>query len=473
MTLTILVSVSLLALVVTARPLVPPDGPELADPPVDIQSAVQAIFQSRTGHPPECLAQACKDEQDIRVHLTSSEEQDAYLSQLDGLDAIRAIVPLGLDGVLSDEEKELYQLLSHSKGETSGSLDELDGGISELPPDSVSPHADGALVAEGEVDDVRDDASAAEALSADVLELVKSPPLLVIALSACAALLVLLCVSVVLYTTHYVRTRVLASDLAYKIISEGAKPRRGGGGAPGAGEKGTLPEKRVLLLDAERADMIYTSDPAPVLDEEAGELLVSLSDEEDNEKFEDAQEHSLLFLPADAPHRAPTPELPRILIEEHPDPGLASLPHTPYSTPPPGPLLTLRSPSPAPSARRSLEMREISRPASPAWSRRASEASPLTLSAPPRPESPSSPRIPGALVLDPEPAPHAGAAQRSRAYRAPIPELDIAFALQLRPGLGVGADPAWLVRFLMAMFGWMAVFVGGGNARARRLGAFA
>ncbi|KAF8804466.1 hypothetical protein BYT27DRAFT_7106581, partial [Phlegmacium glaucopus] len=33
--------------------------------------------------------------------------------------------------------------------------------------------------------------------------------------------------------------------------------------------------------------------------------------------------------------------------------------------------------------------------------------------------------------------------------------LDIALAVQLRPGLGVGADPAWMVRFLMSMFGWL------------------
>ena len=52
---------------------------------------------------------------------------------------------------------------------------------------------------------------------------------------------------------------------------------------------------------------------------------------------------------------------------------------------------------------------------------------------------------------------------RSRAYRAPVPEIDIAFAMQLRPGLGLGSDPAWLVRFLMAMFGWMTIFIGNGT----------
>ncbi|KAJ4477539.1 hypothetical protein J3R30DRAFT_3404860 [Lentinula aciculospora] len=42
--------------------------------------------------------------------------------------------------------------------------------------------------------------------------------------------------------------------------------------------------------------------------------------------------------------------------------------------------------------------------------------------------------------------------------RSPI---DIALAMQLRPGLGLGADPAWMVRFLMAMFGWFVVLISG------------
>ena len=48
--------------------------------------------------------------------------------------------------------------------------------------------------------------------------------------------------------------------------------------------------------------------------------------------------------------------------------------------------------------------------------------------------------------------------QRIRVSRSP---LDIALAMQLRPGLGVGADPAWMVRFLMSMFGWFAILVSG------------
>ncbi|KAG6857497.1 hypothetical protein H0H87_002122 [Tephrocybe sp. NHM501043] len=45
--------------------------------------------------------------------------------------------------------------------------------------------------------------------------------------------------------------------------------------------------------------------------------------------------------------------------------------------------------------------------------------------------------------------------------RAPRSAIDIALAMQLRPGLGAGADPAWMVRFLMATLGWFAILVSG------------
>lgn len=45
--------------------------------------------------------------------------------------------------------------------------------------------------------------------------------------------------------------------------------------------------------------------------------------------------------------------------------------------------------------------------------------------------------------------------------RKPEP-LDVALAMQMRPGVGAGADPAWMVRFMMAVFGWLAVTVSAG-----------
>ncbi|KAL5520640.1 hypothetical protein ACEPAF_2641 [Sanghuangporus sanghuang] len=48
---------------------------------------------------------------------------------------------------------------------------------------------------------------------------------------------------------------------------------------------------------------------------------------------------------------------------------------------------------------------------------------------------------------------------------AAAPGLDAALAMQLRPGLDIGADAAWLVRFVIALFGWCAVLMGGGGWR--------
>ena len=58
--------------------------------------------------------------------------------------------------------------------------------------------------------------------------------------------------------------------------------------------------------------------------------------------------------------------------------------------------------------------------------------------------------------------------RRPRGYRSTLPEFDLALAMQLRPGLGIGADPAWIVRFLMAVFGWFTVMVAGRKVREER-----
>ncbi|EGO00978.1 hypothetical protein SERLA73DRAFT_134132 [Serpula lacrymans var. lacrymans S7.3] len=81
----------------------------------------------------------------------------------------------------------------------------------------------------------------------------------------------------------------------------------------------------------------------------------------------------------------------------------------------------------------------------PSWSLRAAGSPSLTVAPQLQPPSEDS----SALVFS-----------RNRAYRA-VPEFDLALAMQLRPGLGIGADPAWMVRFLMAMFGWFTVLLTG------------
>ncbi|KIY69936.1 hypothetical protein CYLTODRAFT_488531 [Cylindrobasidium torrendii FP15055 ss-10] len=93
------------------------------------------------------------------------------------------------------------------------------------------------------------------------------------------------------------------------------------------------------------------------------------------------------------------------------------------------------------------------------------------LPASPKPKSPEillSSALPGSFPEDDDPpmAPlvteqsvdKSDPQARARPSRSPI---DIALAMQLRPGLGLGADPAWMVRFLMSMFGWMALMISG------------
>ncbi|KAK0469372.1 uncharacterized protein EV420DRAFT_1633784 [Desarmillaria tabescens] len=186
--------------------------------------------------------------------------------------------------------------------------------------------------------------------------------------------------------------------------------------------------------------------------------------------------------------------------EEFPDPELIPLPISPTERD--SSLLVHQTPTPP-----SLPMSPVRKvPARPAWSLRASDAPPLGLSAstsadglpsyteklgamqekvksevektndsslvPPSSSASSmtlSSGLPGAFpepesketaiaVSAPKEVEIRPTPSRPRVTRSPI---DIALAMQLRPGLGVGADPAWMVRFLMSMFGWFVVMLSG------------
>lgn len=113
---------------------------------------------------------------------------------------------------------------------------------------------------------------------------------------------------------------------------------------------------------------------------------------------------------------------------------------------PPLPLTGSLSSDPPPTADRSAPSTRESCPSSisrPAWSVRAIDAPALGLST--RQDNGD-----GDGIATPD---H----PRRRAYRSAVPDLDLALAMQLRPGLGIGADSAWMVRFLMTIFGWFAV----------------
>ena len=418
---------------------------------------------------PDCLT--CEDEDDVHVSLTTSEEQSALLSRLEDLDAVKAVIPLNIDGTPSDDEKQLYEIIKNLK--STGSLNDIDG--VRPTEDSTSVTATDA-VSGGEASSPEEASQELPAVS--LTDFYSSPPLIVLAVSSIAALFAVLCIGAGLYAYNHVNYLMVKSGLAWDVLPRLEKrvgldmphdDDHATGGAP-------LPEKRRLIYDAPLP-------PLNLVDEKAGEdlnekvILVDVEDTDDedvDEKFHDAQEHSLLFLDSDLPpHYQPKPEVPRIVVEEHADPDFLPLPdvYSDHSTPFSTPLRTpMRSPLASPTrspARHAPQMREVqSSPtlsSKPLWSIRAADAPALGLSGSSssspshsRSESPA-PTLPGALFADDAPEVQV---QRPRA-RTPRQPLDIAFALQLRPGLGLGADSAWIVRFMMAMFGWMTFFIGG------------
>lgn len=442
----------------------------------------------------DCLT--CTNEEDINIQFTSSEEQIDIFSSLDDLDAVKAVVPIGLDGVLTDEERKLYDLLGSPK--PGARLNDLEGSVPSVQ-ELVSSTEDAAM------SNGPEEQSTQEPLYAAVQALKPPHQVLVLTFSCIAALLAMSCIGLGLYAWHYFRKTTM-EETAWEMIPR-VETRDAVELVLDEDFAGRLRDKKPLLWQDIPLEAPPNAVPPPfnARDEEAlfsphpQQRVINLdsdneSDEEDfEEKFHDAEDKPFYFV--DVTDREKT-EVPIILVEEQPapDPDYLPLPvgpafqlPTPYSTPPPTPP---RSPH-----KRIVEMREanIVRPSSPvskpAWSLRASDAPalgfssadaraapvPLPLPLPSRPTAPVQAiailPIPGALTsadLDADPEMQMQMVEHEkprsrRAYRTPVPELDIAFAMQLRPGLGLGSDPAWIVRFLMAMFGWMTVLIGNGG----------
>ena len=411
------------------------------------------------------------------------------------------MVPIGLDGVLSEEEKKLYNIISSS---SSSGLDELDGG--ERIPEEFS------LLFKPDAEETVDQTEANDAsFASGGVDFFTSPPLIVLGLSCIAALLAVGCIAVALYATRVIRKHLLGSATAWDILprleqqglldqptSDVQGPPSGGDRNGSAAEKRSLPEPAVAHNEPinEKVQLIILDSDSDSESDSDDEF------DEKDEKFHDAEFFDIEERPLSALDIR-SDLLPQIVIdlnEEFPDPDLLPLPQfsTPFSTPPPSPP---RTPLLLPTQMRETSVTPIiaSPLSKPAWSLRAADAPALGLassttssrSSTPRPTLSRQPSrsvlraptpsiehlsIPGALYPDPplvSAEPEMREVEipgRRRAYRAPVPELDIAFAMQLRPGLGLGSDPAWLVRFLMAMFGWMTVLIGGnpGANRVRR-----
>ena len=338
---------------------------------------------------------------------------------LDDLTQDSAIVP-------TSEEKTLLSALE--------SLNDLDGATNLQP----SLGLDGIVEGEYDVLEIED----LDGLSAaDVTGLMSNQeswwmtlldetrrPILISAACAAAFMLICLCTVTALYAMDFIKVSLFNSHDLYNLL-------------PGV-EKGGLgvPQGKVGVKEKEL-------------------ILDSLEEEQEEEAFNEKNDVETGNAPQPVSPSAETPSPPPPCSEaevQAPGDSFEDAPDVEHGDPDFLPLPDHASQQPSPtSPRRSInpQMRErTSTNLPPSWSIRASESQPLS--------------IPGAYVFDPLPLPFSevtietGEATR-RAYSDRNPEIDIALAMQLRPGLGEGADAAWLVRFLMGIFGWVTVVVSG------------
>ncbi|TFK45696.1 hypothetical protein OE88DRAFT_1740089 [Heliocybe sulcata] len=439
MTLTVLASFSFLALVVTARPIldVEPgntadvDGSGLAAKPA---RAIQSFFASRTGLP-------APPDSDIRVHLTTPAQQHALLQDL-GLDAVKVIAP-----VESEEERKLYEAIG-------GSLNELDGGLG-LSSQSVDEVAQGQLdVKEERKSEGRQTDAVTNWIDTSYSE---PPELLVITACVAASIATFLGICALLIIITPIRRLIFGPTSAIRLEDgeKGLGLGFGGEGQDGEGDAKVLDEKAVLDL-SEKATM-QEKEEGKVLDEEKRDLIT----------FEEPAVPAVQP-PAYIPETPEVSEAPK--SEEHPDPDLLPLPSRSATPSPLPPILNLPTnpptPSPRPSplptvgnlpttssptfprspVRKPLEMREIPRtPAQPSWATLASATA-----------STSDLSIPGGLPLSMfEPASPTTASSSVASVGRGGQVRRLAAAVPI-------ADPAWVVKLLVhALWGWMAVFVGG------------
>ena len=252
-------------------------------------------------------------------------------------------------------------------------------------------------------------------------------PVMISAACAAAFILICLCAFTALYAMDFIKKNLFNTQDLYNVLPGVEK---GGLGAPQG--KVEVAEKKLILGSLKGEEEFNEKEKNDI---EAGNAPRSVSP------------------PAETPLLPPS--YPKVEAEGtdhsfergpdavHDDPGFLPLPDHNNQQPP------------SASPRRSMnsQMRErTSTNVPPSWSIRASESQPLS--------------IPGAYVFDPLPLPFSESTTETgevthRPYSDRNPEIDIALAMQLRPGLGEGADAAWLVRFLMGIFGWVTVVVSG------------
>ncbi|KAI0252772.1 hypothetical protein BJV78DRAFT_268279 [Lactifluus subvellereus] len=403
---TLLASFSLLALVVTARPIVPVPyvfGCDVSpsttlipvlytvcseySQPAEVQHAIKAIFEERTKQSDVDPLSLAHDE--IDIHLVSDEGQQAVLSQLDG-SAIQALVPLEpTDSGIFPEVKRLREMLGGSKH-----LDDIEGAsLAELTDDVEVPAPP--------VGDIEPSGLTSPTGVSSLWEVTRV--LTGLTFTSLLAVYTLISVAAVLFAFYFIR-----EFLPHDQDQEEKQPLSPTDVEPGyADEKGTATQEKASSLGVVMAAGIPQNCDPPVgvlvdIDADASVAGDEVDDTISNNSSTStprAAQFSGLSLTAEQPWLVPLPP-----------------------SPPPSPL------------RRTVQLHEdasAGRNSHPTWA-----------------------------VVAPEEQPRA----ETRGGNAAA-AVDLALAMQLRTGFGVTADAAWLIRFVMAVFGWVAVLVGGGGER--------
>lgn len=349
------------------------------------------------------------------MQLASVQDVQAYLAHADD-NSVKALVRLDPDELHSADEKEMYETLHRLEMErgrrTPVPDDVLDRSLASLASSPIklgsAPLAN--IPETEEQNDVWYGVFLGDAV----------PTPVVVMVGACIlSLLALGCVATVLYTAEVLKKSVFRSDAAWGVLGKLEKSSGRRAGMEGL-EHDKIAFKEKHLLTA----------PPPVF--RIGRMDSANSDDgtgdaETDEKFFDAEwadsSDSARSTPYATPlaHALDLPQPPQPSYDSNPaafeaDAGMSEL-ALPGALPP-----------------------SVSRPS---WSLRASDA-----------HGGLAPLTPTHL-------------RTRRPYNAHA-ELDAALAMQLRPGLGLGADAAWLVRFVMAVFGWCAVLITSTNGPGPR-----
>ncbi|KAH9990215.1 hypothetical protein BJV74DRAFT_444018 [Russula compacta] len=379
---TLLVSFSLLALVVTARPIAPVSD---YSQPAEVQNAIKAIFEERTKQSNLDLFGFTQSEVDIR--LISNEGQQAVLSQLDG-SAVKALVPLGdTESTIPPEVQRLREMLGGSKD-----LDDIEGASSGEPTSDVEVAAH--AVEELEPSGLTSTTPPSPRESARILT--------ELSLTSLLAVCTLVSLAVVLYALYLIRGLFPQSQ-----GEEEKQPLR-----PGDVESGHADEKSVATQEKVSDLSTILGAGTPRTSRPLTGVLVNIDEDiivADGSLHDAVENDSSKSTPRTAP------------LEHSPvfeKPWLVPLPPSPPSSPL---RLTVQLDGVAPLQGNSQ----------PIWAMVASDEQSL-------PDG----RTSDAAVA-----------------------VDLALAMQLRTGFGATADAAWLIRFVMALFGWIAVLVGGGGER--------